>query len=48
MVVEDDCVATCDGQAARTHAATSRKKGIIVSQDSEFATNAGRRDCERQ
>ena len=29
MVVEEDCLATCDGQAARTHAATSRKKGII-------------------
>jgi hypothetical protein len=29
MVVKEDCLATCDGQAARTHAATSRKKGII-------------------
>jgi hypothetical protein len=30
MVVEEDCLATRDGQAARTHAATSRKKGIIM------------------
>jgi hypothetical protein len=29
MVVEEDCLATCDGQAARTHDATSRKKGIM-------------------
>ena len=29
MVAEEDCLATCDGQAARTHAATSRKKGIM-------------------
>ena len=29
MVVEQGCLATCDGQAARTHAATSRKKGTI-------------------
>jgi hypothetical protein len=26
MVVEEACLAACDGQAARTHAATSRKK----------------------
>jgi hypothetical protein len=29
MVVEEDCLAKCDGQAARTHAATSQQKGII-------------------
>jgi hypothetical protein len=29
MVVKDDCLATCDGQGARTHAATSRQKGFI-------------------
>jgi len=29
MVVEEDCLAKCDGQAARTHPATSRKKGIV-------------------
>jgi hypothetical protein len=29
MVVEEECLAKCDGQVARTHAATSRKKGII-------------------
>jgi hypothetical protein len=29
MVAEEDCLATCDGRAARTHAATSRKKGIM-------------------
>jgi hypothetical protein len=26
---EEDCLATCDGEAASTHATTSRKKGII-------------------
>jgi hypothetical protein len=46
MVVEEHCLATRDGQAARTHAATSRKKGMRT-QDAEFATNAGQRDCER-
>jgi len=29
MVVEEDCLATCEGQAARTHTVTARKKGII-------------------
>jgi len=29
MVVEEDCLATCDGQAARMHATTSSKKGIM-------------------
>jgi hypothetical protein len=29
MVVEEHYLATCDGQAARTHAATSRKKGTM-------------------
>ena len=29
MVVEEDCLVTCDGQAARTHATTSRKKGVM-------------------
>ena len=28
MVVDEDCLAKCDGQVARTHAATSLKKGI--------------------
>ena len=27
MVVDEDCLAKCDGQVARTHAATSLKKG---------------------
>ncbi len=49
MVVDEDCLANCDGQVARTHAATSLKKGASpVSQGAEFATNAGRRDYERQ
>ena len=26
MVVEEHCLARCDGQAARTHAATSRRR----------------------
>ena len=30
MVVAEDCLATCDGQAGRTHAATSWKKGITI------------------
>jgi hypothetical protein len=45
MVVAEDCLAKCHGQAARTHAATSRKASY-VSQDAEFATNAGRRDYD--
>ena len=30
MVVEEDCLATCDGRAARTHVATSRRKRLIM------------------
>jgi hypothetical protein len=48
MVVEEDCLAPYDGQTARTHAATSRKKGACVSQDADFAINARRRDYEPQ
>jgi hypothetical protein len=29
MVVKEDCLDTCDGQTARMHAATSRKKGVM-------------------
>jgi hypothetical protein len=28
MVVEEDCIVTCDGEGARTHAGTQWKKGI--------------------
>ena len=29
MVVEEHCLARCDGHAARTYTATSRKKNIV-------------------
>ena len=50
MVVEEDCFAKCDGQAkplARTPLRRGRRASY-VSQDAQFATNAGRRDYERQ
>src|ERR1700720_2685497 len=40
-------LATCGGQAARTPLRRGRRASY-VSQDAEFATNAGRRDYERQ
>ena len=49
MVVEEHCLATCDGQAAPTHTPLRRsRRTSYVLQDAEFATKAARRDYERQ
>jgi hypothetical protein len=48
MVVEEDCVATClDKPLARAPLRRGRRASY-VSQDTEFAANAGQRDYERQ
>ena len=51
MVVGEDCLVTCDGQTDKPLARKPLRRGrnaLHVSQDAEIATNAGRRDYERQ